>query len=146
MKKIATIIMTFVMAAMVTSCGTVGNIASSNTAAKTAGITCAQALTGLSKNHKANGTISLTNSTDLSNMLIVCTSYSQLRQNKDNAEYKQAFTAGLISGSNLITAANANTIVNTLLNSTGLSGINASNIQQKAETVSTILTLLKALS
>ena len=78
-------------------------------------------------------------------MLIVATSYSQLRQNKGNSSYKQSFTNGMISGSNLITAVNATSIVNTLLNCTGLNNVNASNIQQKAETVGTIITLLNAL-
>mgnify|MGYP003314418825 CR=1 FL=1 len=145
MKKIASILMAFVMCAMVSSCGSTGNLAASDTAAKTAGISCAQALTALNSNYKANGTISLSNTADLSNMLIVATSYSQLRQNKGNSSYKQSFTNGMISGSNLITAVNATSIVNTLLNCTGLNNVNASNIQQKAETVGTIITLLNAL-
>lgn len=145
MKKIASILMAFVMCAMVSSCGSTGNLAASDTAAKTAGISCAKALTALNSNYKANGTISLSNTADLSNMLIVATSYSQLRQNKGNSSYKQSFTNGMISGSNLITAVNATSIVNTLLNCTGLNNVNASNIQQKAETVGTIITLLNAL-
>ena len=61
MKKIASILMAFVMCAMVSSCGSTGNLAASDTAAKTAGISCAQALTALNSNYKANGTISLSN-------------------------------------------------------------------------------------
>lgn len=137
--------MAFVMAGIATSCGNTANLASSDTAAKAAGVSCAQALTALNSSYKANGTISLSNTNDLSNMLIVATSYSQLKQNKGNNTYRQAFTNGMISGSNLITAANATGIVSSLLNCTGLSNVNASNIQQKAETVSTIITLLNAL-
>lgn len=145
MKRLSLLIMTFAMIGAITSCSSLKSIGASDTVAQAAGVSCAKALTNLNASYKANGTISLSNTNDLTNMLTIATTYSQLRNNKDNASYKQAFTAGLISGSNLITSANANNIMNTLLNSTGLNGVNTTNIQSKVETVGTIITLLNAL-
>ncbi|MCQ2297310.1 MAG: hypothetical protein MJZ51_01675 [Bacteroidales bacterium] len=144
MKRIATLMMAFVMIGLVaTSCGS-SNMAG-NTVAYASGSTCAKALTALHSSKTANGSISISNANDVSNMLAVITCYTQLRNNKDNAEYKKSFTNGLIAGSNLINASNAGTIVNGLLGATGLDGVNASNIGQKVQTVSTIITLLNAL-
>lgn len=138
--------MCFVMVGLVaSSCGAGKNIASSNAAAYAAGSSCAQALTGLNSSRTANGTISLTNTNDLANMLTVCTAYSQLRNNKEDASYKTSFTNGLIAGSNIINASNATALMNGLLSATGLEGVNAQNISAKIQTVSTILTLLNAL-
>ena len=146
MKKIATLIMSFVLVGVLaTSCSSTSSLTSSNTAAYASGSSCATALTALNSSRTTNGTISLTNTTDLANMLTVVTCYTNLKNNKDNADYKQSFTSGLIAGSNLITTSNATTIVNTLLNSSSLSGVNASNITSKAQTVSSIITLLNAL-
>lgn len=145
MKKLGLLIISFVMAATFAGCGSANSIASGDAAANLAGQTCAQALTGLYSSYKSTGSINVTNTTDLSNMLVVATSYSQLKQNKDNAAYKTAFTNGMISGSNLITAANATSIVGNLINSTALANVNAQNIAKKAETVAAILALVKAL-
>lgn len=144
MKRIATLLMTFVIIGFcATSCGS--SKVASNTVAYTSGATCARALTALHASRTQNGSISITNPSDVTNMLAVITSYTQLRSNKDDADYKSSFTNGLIAGSNLITAANAGNVVNALLGATGLDGINASNIGSKVQTVSTIITLLNAL-
>ena len=63
-----------------------------------------------------------------------------------NAAYRKAFTAGLVASSaGLLTKGTANTFVDQLLGATGLSGLNSSNIAQKANTVSTIVNLLQTL-
>lgn len=113
--------------------------------AAAAGATCGKALLALNNSKKA-GTLSITNPTDLSNMLIVITAYNGLKANKEDATYKKSFTTGMVTGgSGLITPTAAANITNNLLNATGLDGVNASNIAQKAQTVSIILQLLSAL-
>lgn len=144
MKKISIIFM-FVALAGVIGCSTASSMAS-NSAAAASGTGCAQALIALNKSKQTNGSVQLSNPTDLSNMLIVATAYSGLKNNKTDAQYKKSFTQGLIAGGgSLITTANATSVTNALLNATGLDGVNTSNIAQKAQTVSTIITLLNAL-
>jgi hypothetical protein len=143
MKKFG-IIMMFVAMFATTSCGTLGSV--TNTAAATSGAACGQALIALNKSKKA-GTLSVTNATDLSNMLVVIGAYNSLKANKEDASYKKSFTSGMVTGgSGLITTATATTLTNNLLNATGLDGVNTSNIAQKAQTVGTILQLLNALN
>lgn len=145
MKKIAILLMCVATMAM-TGCSSLQKAASSNTAASTAGASCGKALVALYNSYKTTGKLDLTSGNNLSNALVVVTSYSQLKENKDNETYKNAFRSGLItSGSPYISTSNASGVLSTLLNSTGLAGVNASNIAQKAETVSTIVTLLNAL-
>lgn len=130
---------------MTTSCSSLSGL-TSNTAAVTAGAACSNALVSLRASHKA-GTLSVTNLTDLSNMLIVVNSYNNLKANKENASYKKSFVTGMVTGGNgIINATNANTIMNNLLNSTGLDGVNSNNIANKVQTVSTIVQLLGALN
>ena len=100
----------------------------------------------LNSSHKA-GTLALTNPNDISNILVVITSYNSLKANKANTTYRNSFARGMVTGGNgLITTANATNIVNTLLNSSGLNGINSSNIATSVNTLSTIITLLNALN
>jgi hypothetical protein len=141
MKKIG-IIMTFVAAIAFVSCGSMGGTVA-NTQAKADGLSCANALKALKNSKQANGTISITNSVDLANMLVVLNSYNQLKANKENSTYKTQFVSGLIAAG--LTTENANAMLNALLSNTALANINASNIQQKAETISAILMLINAL-
>lgn len=142
MKKFG-IIMMFAALLGVTACGTLG--AATDTAAVTSGAACGRALIALNNSKKA-GTLAITNPTDLSNMLIVINAYNGLKTNKENANYKKSFTTGMVTGgNNLINQATATTITNSLLNATGLDGVNTNNIAQKAQTVGTILQLLGAL-
>lgn len=144
MKKIG-IIMMFVAALSLTSCSMFKS-AASDSAAVASGAACGKALTALNKSHKA-GTLALTNSTDLSNMLVVVGAYNSLKANKGNTAYRNSFANGMVTGGNgLITAANATSVVNALLNSSGLSGINSSNISNSVNTVSNIITILNALN
>lgn len=142
MKKFG-IIMMFVAMFATTSCSSLTG--ATDTAAATSGAACGRALIALNNSKKA-GTLAITNPTDLSNMLIVINAYNGLKTNKENANYKKSFTTGMVTGgNNLINQATATTITNSLLNATGLDGVNTNNIAQKAQTVSTIVQLLGAL-
>lgn len=142
MKKFG-IIMMFVAMFASTSCSSLTG--ATDTAAVTSGAACGRALIALNNSKKA-GTLAITNPTDLSNMLIVINAYNGLKTNKENANYKKSFTTGMVTGgNNLINQATASTITNSLLNATGLDGVNTNNIAQKAQTVGTIIQLLGAL-
>ena len=142
MKKFG-IIMMFVAMFATTSCSSLTG--ATDTAAVTSGAACGRALIALNNSKKA-GTLAITNPTDLSNMLIVINAYNGLKTNKENANYKKSFTTGMVTGgNNLINQATATTITNSLLNATGLDGVNTNNIAQKVQTVGTIIQLLGAL-
>lgn len=135
--------MMFVAMFATTSCSSLTG--ATDTAAVTSGAACGRALIALNNSKKA-GTLAITNPTDLSNMLIVINAYNGLKTNKENANYKKSFTTGMVTGgNNLINQATATTITNSLLNATGLDGVNTNNIAQKAQTVGTIMQLLGAL-
>lgn len=143
MKKFG-IIMMFVAMLGATSCSSLTS--ATDAIAVAAGATCGKALVSLNNSKKA-GTLSITNPTDLSNMLVVINAYNGLKANKENASYKRSFTTGMVTGgSGVITTAMATNLTNSLLNATGLDGVNTSNIAQKAQTVGTILQLLNALN
>lgn len=144
MKRAVLLIMTFVMTTAMVSCGSTKNL-NSDAAAVAAGKSCAKALTGLNKSYKSNGTITVKNSSDLTNLLALATSYQNLKEHKDNASYKQSFANGMIAGSNIFTSANATKFIDKLLNISGLDKLNAGNINQNIETINSIITLLKAL-
>ena len=135
--------MMFVAMFASTSCSSLTG--TTDSAAVTSGAACGRALIALNNSKKA-GTLAITNPTDLSNMLIVINAYNGLKTNKENANYKKSFTTGMVTGgNNLINQATATTITNSLLNATGLDGVNTNNIAQKAQTVGTIIQLLGAL-
>ena len=110
MKRLAIL---FVCAAtlVMTSCGMLG-AGANNTAAQALGQTCGSAVLGLYNSYKSTGTIDLTNSNNLTNALALATCYTQLRQNKDNNNYRNAFTSGLIlSSAGLITNQNVGSFI-----------------------------------
>ena len=142
MKHFSIIIACFATMAL-TACSAMSSAASSNTVASATGQACGTAVQGLYKN---TGTIDLTNTNTLNNALALATAYTNLKQNKDNSNYRKAFTSGLIASSaGLITQATASGFVDKLLASSGLSNINTQNITQTAATVAAIVTLLNAL-
>lgn len=142
MKKFSIILM-FVAMFAATSCSSLSS--ATDSAAVTSGAACSQALLSLNKSKKA-GTLAITNPTDLSNMLVVIGAYNGLKANKENANYKKSFTTGMVTGGgSIINKTMATNITNSLLNATGLEGVTASNIAQKAQTVNTIIQLLGAL-
>ncbi len=129
-----------------TSCSTIQSAASSDTVASATGKSCGTAVQSLYRSYKSTGTVDLTNTTNLNNALALATAYTNLKNNKDNTEYRKAFTTGLVASSaGLITQAAASGFVDKLLASSGLSNINTQNITQTASTVSAIITLLNAL-
>lgn len=129
------------------SCGTATNLASSDAAAQAAGLSCGQATASLYSVYKSTGKVDLTNSTNLSNALILATSYSQLKENKGNQAYRKAFTTGMVNaGTNIFTNSGlANTFVDKLLATSGLENVNSSNIANKAQTIIAIMSLINAL-
>ena len=142
MKKTG-IIMMFVAMFAATSCSSLTS--ATDATAVASGAACSKALLSLNSSKKA-GTLAITNPTDLSNMLVVINAYNSLKANKENATYKKSFTTGMVTGGNgLISQATAASLTNSLLNASGLDGVNTSNIAQKAQTVGTIIQLLGAL-
>lgn len=135
-----------VAAMAMTSCGMMQSAASSNVAAQTTGKACGTAVQGLYSSYKNTGKVDLTVGNNLTNALALATAYTELQQNKGNSAYRKAFTTGLIASSaGLITAANANSFVDKLMASVGLSNITADKVSQTATTVAAIVTLLNAL-
>ena len=142
MKKIG-ILMMFVAMLGATSCDSLAS--ATDATAVTSGAACGKALVSLNNSNKA-GSLSITNPTDLSNMIIVINAYNGLKANKENANYKKSFATGMVTGGNgVINTTTALNLTNSLLNATGLEGVNTSNIAQKAQTVTTIIQLLNAL-
>lgn len=142
MKKFS-LVMMFVATFAMISCGVTGG--ATNTTAAASGAACGQALIALNKSKKA-GTLAITNPNDLSNMIVVITAYNGLKSSNGDARYKKSFVSGLVTGgAGLISAATATNITNNLLNATGLDGVTASNIKQKAQTVSSIIQILTLL-
>lgn len=143
MKRLSLLLVCFATLAM-TSCSLFNAAASSNTVARASGQSCGSAVQGLYGAYKSTGNIDLSNATNLNNALSLATSYANLKQNKDNADYRKAFTAGLIASSaGLITSSNASAFVDRLLATSGLTNINTQNIAQTAATASAIVNLLK---
>lgn len=126
-----------------TSCNLLSAAASSNTVAQASGQTCGTAVQGLYGAYKSTGTVDLSNPTNLNNALALATAYSNLKQNKDNSDYRKAFTTGLIASSaGLITSANATAFIDQMLATTGLANVNTQNIAQTATTAAAIITIL----
>lgn len=143
MKKFS-LIMMFVATFAMVSCGVTGGATNSTAAAS--GAACGQALIALNNSKKA-GTLAITNPSDLSNMIVVITAYNGLKSSNGDARYKKSFVTGMVTGSaGVITSAMANKLTNNLLSATGLDGVTTSNIQQKAQTVSSIIQLLTLLN
>ena len=146
MKRLGILLACFATLAL-TSCSLFNAAASSNSVAKASGQNCGAAVQGLYGTYKGTGNIDLSNPTTLNNALALATSYANLKQNKDNADYRKAFTAGLISSSaGLITSSNAAAFVDRMLATSGLSNINSQNIAQTAATASAIISLLKVVN
>ncbi len=144
MKRLSIILMCFAALSFV-SCSSLGTIAASDSAAKATGQSTANAILGLYRSYKANGTISLSNTTDLTNALALATGYTGYRNNQTNSSYKTSFAAGMVAaGGSLITSSNVNSVITTMNNLTGLN-VNASNISQNVNTITSIITLLNAL-
>lgn len=145
MKKFG-ILMMFAAVMAFTSCSTlVGG--STTSAGSKAGSQASSALVGLYNSHKANGTIAITNPTDMTNILSLLSAYNELKSHKDDASYKSEFAKGMASvGGNVITTANATSVMNSMLSATGLSSnFSSANLSEKMQTVQAIITLVQLL-
>ncbi len=150
MKRLSIILLSFATLALA-SCSALGG-AASNSLAQATGQTCGSAILGLYTSYKATGTINLTNTTNLANAIALATCYTQIKQNKDDANYRKGFSRGLIASSaGLITNQNVSNVVNTLLTLNGLSGItnantttNTPNQRQTQQASSSVVTLMTA--
>ena len=135
MKRLRIILLCLVATAFV-SCSGLGSTSVDNTA---------NAIITLYNSYRNTGTVSLSNPTDLTAALMVATGYTNMRSNRENAEYKKAFAAGMVSaGSGLITAANVDSIINTMNSLTGLN-VNAATVSNNVGTATAIIQLLQAL-
>ena len=143
MKRLSIILISFATLVLA-SCGILGNASSS--AAQATGQTCGNAIVGLYRSYKATGTINLTQGNNLTNALALATCYTQLRQNKDNNNYRNAFTSGLIlSSAGLITNQNAGSFINTLLGAQQLGTVNASTPSSQAVSLTpTVVNVVKS--
>ncbi len=129
-----------------TSCGLLQAPAGANAVAVAAGQSCGTAVQGLYSAYRNTGRIDLTNATNLSNALALAASYTNLKANVGDQNYRKAFTTGLIASSaGLITSANATAFVDNLLATAGLGNVNSQNITQTAATAVAIVTLLNTL-
>ncbi|GEM_PF-959096 len=147
MKKLSIMMMCFaVMSLGLVSCKSSSSASGSNyDAAKKSGRSTATAILGLYNSYKSNGTINLSNASDLTNGLMLATGYANMRNNRQDAEYKKAFAAGMVSaGTGLITAENAERVIDKMNSLTGLS-VNAANISNSVGTAQAIIQLLQAL-
>ncbi|MBR1549690.1 MAG: hypothetical protein IJ634_03545 [Bacteroidales bacterium] len=145
MKRLAIFFVCFASLAMA-SCNMLG-AGAGNTVAQSLGQTCGSAVLGLYQSYKSTGTIDLTNANNLTNALALATAYTQLRQNKDNTSYRNAFTSGLImSSAGLITNQNAGNFVSALLGAQQLGTINSSSTTSQVNTTTpTLVNLVKSL-
>lgn len=136
-----------VAALAMTSCSALSAVSSSNAVAQASGQTCGTAVQGLYSSYKQTGTVNLADATNLNNALAVASAYSNLKQNKDDKNYRKAFTTGLIASSaGLITSANATAFVDQLLASSGLNNVNSQTVAQTATTAMAIMTILNTLN
>lgn len=143
MKRLGLLLVCFAALAM-TSCDALSSASSSNSVAKAAGQTCGSAVQGLFRTYKNTGTVDLTNSTNINNALALATAYTNLKNNRGDANYRQAFTSGLIASSaGLITSANASAFVDRLLATSGLANLNMQNISQSVSTAASIVNLIQ---
>lgn len=131
MKRLSIILVCFATMAF-TSCGILGSAASSNTAATAMGQTCGSAILGLYNSYKSTGTVNLTTGNNLSHALALATAYTQIKANKNNSSYRNAFATGLVmSSAGLITNQNSNEFINLLLTCSGLANVSSSNTAQQ---------------
>ena len=132
------------------SCGSVSNVASPDTVAKTAGTTCGSSLVNLYKSYKAAGNkVNMNDSNVLTNAIALSTSISGLKQNGKDTGYRKSYIAGmLLGGAGILTETKAANVYDGLLTSANaLSGINnsspASTLTTAAGALTTILGLLQ---
>ncbi|MCK9611815.1 MAG: hypothetical protein M0R16_02815 [Bacteroidales bacterium] len=122
MKKIGIISLVAVVI-FIASCTTVSNVANSDAGATATGTACGKVLASMYSQYKSTGKIDMGSTTTISNIVQLGTYVAALKNNRNSTTYKQAFAAGLVTGSTgLVTTGNSTAVMNALLNLTGLSG------------------------
>jgi len=137
MKK-SIVISLFSMVIFFTSCSLVSNT-SINTTATSAGASCGKILAKLYTQYKASGNIDITNTTTLTNVIELSKYYKALKSHQNDAAYKAAFAAGLVTGSNGIISL---TVVNKILSISGLDTISSSTASNTIETIGIVKELI----
>jgi hypothetical protein len=116
MKKI-NVLLLFVAVLSMVSCKTVSDIAGSGTAANATGVSCGKLMSGMYSDYNDVGKVNLLDSKTILNLVELGGYYKSLKSHENDAAYKKAFAAGLVTGSNnLITAENSMNVVESLLN------------------------------
>lgn len=130
------------------SCGSMSNVASADTTAKTMGTSCGSSLVNLYKSYKAAGNkVNMNDANVLTNAIALSTSISGLKQNGKDSNYRKSYIAGMLLGSaGILTETKASNVYDGLVTSANaLSGINtssnASTLTTAANALSTILGL-----
>ena len=123
------------------SCSALSSAASSNAVAQTAGQSAGSAILTLYKIYKSTGTISLTDANALTSALTLATAYTQIKNNKDNTNYRKAFANGLVlSSAGLITNSNSNAFINALLGASSLNNVSSTNTSNQNAAAATAIT------
>ncbi len=141
MKKINVLFLFAAILSML-SCNTVSDIAGSGTAANATGASCGKLMSDMYSDYKADGKVNLLETGTISNLVELGTYYKLVKANENDAAYKKAFAAGLVTGSNnIITAENSMNVVESLLNMNKLTEIT----EQTSSTASSAVTVASQL-
>ncbi|PLX07164.1 MAG: hypothetical protein C0596_12275 [Marinilabiliales bacterium] len=141
MKKINFLFLFAAILAFV-SCNTVSNIANSDTAANASGVSCGKLLTEMHDDYKASGKVNLTDTNTILNIIELGGYYKTLKAHENDAAYKKAFAAGLVTGSdNQITEENSMAVVEALLDMEKITEIT----EQTSSTASSAVTVANQL-
>lgn len=130
------------------SCGSMSNVASSDTVAKTAGTSCGSSLVNLYKSYKAAGNkVNMNDASVLTNAIALSTSISGLKQNGKDSNYRKSYIAGmLLGGAGILTETKAANIYDNLVTSTNaLSNINTSSSESTLTGAANALTTILGL-
>ncbi|MCF0206168.1 MAG: hypothetical protein HUK15_01960 [Bacteroidales bacterium] len=130
----------------ISSCNSVSNVMSSDTAAKTMGTTCGASLSNLYKTYKSSGKLSITDSNVLNNVFAISSSTMNLKENAKNSAYRTSYISGLVAGSaGLLTETKAANVYNKLVSTNeAISSVNSSSSENKLlSAVNAITTILQ---
>ena len=141
MKK-SILISLFSMAILYSSCSFISNT-TNNTSATGSGAACGKILAKLYTQYKTSGNIDITNTTTLTNVIELSKYYKALKSHQNDATYKAAFAAGLVTGSNgTISPANSLIVVNKILSMSGLDTISSSTASNTIEKIGLVKELI----
>lgn len=142
MKKISILLLFAAVLSMV-SCNTMSDLANSESAATASGTSCGKLMSEMYSGYKTVGKVDLTNSNTLLNVIEMGGYYKTLKTHENDAAYKKAFAAGLVTGSNkLITTENAMSTVESILKMNKLAEIT----EQTTSTASAAINVAQGLA